>query len=107
MIPDHLAAQLLTSGTVMADKVHRNTRAELLAVLATILTWREVLTESCLLILGDSTSSETNLRKCKCMAGNQHSRDIVSQIHLLSIMYRTHIWYDWVPSKQNPGNPYS
>ena len=89
----------------MADKVQRNTQAELLAVLTTILTWREELAGSCLLILGDSTSSETNLRKGT--AGNQHSRDIVAQIHLLSTVYRIHIWYDWVPSKQNPGDPYS
>ena len=64
MISDHIASQLLTSGIAMADKVQRNTQAELLAVLTTILTWREELTGSCLLILGDSTSSETNLRNC-------------------------------------------
>ena len=105
MIPDHIASQLLTSGIAMADKVQRNTQAELLAVLTTILTWREELTGSCLLILGDSTSSETNLRKCT--AGNQHSRNIVAQIHLLCTVYRVWLWYDWVPSKQNPGDPYS
>ena len=40
MTPDHLAAQLLTSGDGVADKVERNTQGELLVVLATILTWR-------------------------------------------------------------------
>ena len=53
MIPNHIAPQLLTCGIGMADKVQRNTQAELLAGLTTILTWREELAGSCLLILGD------------------------------------------------------
>ena len=71
MIPDHIASQFLTSGIGIADKVQRNTQAELLAVLTTILMWREELAGSCLVIPGNSTSSETNLTKCT--AGNQHS----------------------------------
>lgn len=48
MIPDHLAAQLLTSGDGMADKVQRHTQVQILAVLTTILTWHEELAGSCL-----------------------------------------------------------
>ena len=105
MIPDHLAAQLLSQSDGVCNKVQRNTQAELLAVLTTILTWRDELAGSCLLVLGDSTSSEANLRAGT--AGNQHSREIVAQIHMLTAVYRIRLWYDWVPSKQNPGDPYS
>jgi hypothetical protein len=89
----------------MSSKVQRNTQAELIAVLTTVLTWRDELAGGCLLVLGDSTSSETNMRKQT--AGNQHSRDIVAQLHMLCSVYRIHLWFDWVPSKQNPGDPYS
>lgn len=43
MMPDHLAAQLLLSSEGVSTKVQRNTQAELLAVLTTILTWRNLL----------------------------------------------------------------
>ncbi len=99
MIPDNLAAQLLTMGDGMATKVQRNTQAELLAVLCTILTWRNELRGGCLLILSDSTSAKENISKGT--AGCQHSREIVAQIHLHASIYRIHLWYDWVPSKQN------
>ena len=41
------------------------------------------------------------------VAAVQQSQDLVSRIFFMASVFRVHLWFDWVPSKQNPGNPYS
>ena len=58
-----------------------------------------------MLILTDSTAALNNCREDS--AADQQSRDLVSTILFLGSVFHIHIWFDWVPSKHNPGDPYS
>ena len=105
MTPPHLAYQLLYMQETDEEKKQRNTQAELLAILMSILMWHQSLKGCSLLILTDSTSAKEN-----CESGtsaDQQSRDLVSLILLFSNIFGIHLWFEWVPSKQNPGDPYS
>ena len=31
----------------------------------------------------------------------------MAHIQFFAMIYRIHLWFDWVPSKQNPGDPFS
>ena len=104
-VPDHLAAQLLTATESKLTKAQRNTQCELLAMLAAILTWREELQGATLLILSDSTASLGNLHSGT--SADDHSQQIIGQILYLMVIYKIQYWEDWVPGKQNPGDPYS
>ena len=104
MVPAHLAVQLLSMEEGKREKKQRNTQAELLAVLMAILMWFEDLEGQSLLMLTDSTALN-NYKEGT--AADQQRRDLVSTILCLGGRYRIHIWFDWVPSQQNPGDPYS
>ena len=67
--------------------------------------WCDDLQGQSLLILTDSTAALNNCKEGT--AANQQSRDLVSTIIFWGSIFRIHIWFDWVPSKQNPGDPYS
>ena len=104
MIPPHLSYQLLYMQETGEVKKQRNTQAELLAILMSILMWHQSL-KGCSLLLTDSISAKEN-----CESGtsaDQQSRDLVSLILLFSTIFGINLWFEWVPSKQNPGDPYS
>ena len=105
MVPEHLAFQLLSMQEGHKKKEQRNTQAELLAVLMAILMWHDDLQGQSLLILTESTAALNNCREGT--AADQQSRDLVSTILFLGSVFRIHIWFAWVFSKQNPGDPYS
>ena len=67
--------------------------------------WHEDLRGSSLLILTDSTAALENVKAG--VSADQQSRDIVAHIQFFAMIYRIHLWFDWVPSKQNPGDPFS
>ena len=56
-------------------------------------------------MISDSTAALTNCREGS--AADQQSRGLVSTIFFLGSVFHIHAWFDWVPSKQNPGDPYS
>jgi hypothetical protein len=105
MVPEHLTFQLLSMQETEEAKTQRNTQAELLAILMSILMWHKDLQGQSLLVLTDSTAALDNCRVGT--AADQQSRDLVSLILFMGAIFRIHIWFDWVPSKQNPGDPYS
>ena len=105
MVPLHLAYILLSMQEEDKEKKQRNTQTELLAILMAILLWHEDLRGSSLLILTDSTAALENVKAG--VSADQQSRDIVTHIQFFAMIYRIHLWFDWVPSKQNPGDPYS
>ena len=104
-LPDHLTAQLLTATDELLTKEQRNTQCELLAILAAILTWREELQGGTLLILSDSTAALGNLVSGSSV--DDHNQQIVAQLLYLMVVHRIEFWVDWVPGKQNLGDPYS
>jgi len=104
-VPDHVAARLLTATDEQLTKEQRNTQCELLAILAAILTWREELQGATLLILSDLTAALGNLTSGS--SADDHSQQIVAQMLYLMLVHRIEFWVDWVPGKQNPGDPYS
>ena len=105
MIPPHLSYVLLSMQEEAKEKKQRNTQAELLAILMAILMWHDDLRGNSLLILTDSTAALENVKAG--VPADQQSRDIVAHIQFFAMIYRISFWFDWVPSKQNPGDPYS
>ena len=105
MVPQHLAYIFLSMQEEDKEKRQRNTQAELLAILMSILMWHDDLRGNSLLILTDSTAALENVKAG--VSSDQQSSDIVAHIQFFAMIYKIHFWFDWVPSKQNPGDPYS
>ena len=73
-VPDHLSAQLLTAADTAPIKKQRNTQCELLAVFTALLTWREELKDSSLLVLSGSTAAIGNLKAGTADDGTEEAR---------------------------------
>ena len=105
MLPHYLRKQLRTSATGEEEKQQRNTQAELLAILVVLLTWGQLLQGCSLVIATDSSAAEGNLLNGS--AGDPHSQWIITHIWLLIVVFDIQVYVVWIPSKQNPGDPFS
>ena len=69
------------------------------------MTWRSELQGGTLLILSDSTAFLGNLTSGT--SADDYSKQIVAQLLYFMVVHRIEFWVDWVPGKQNTGEPCS
>ncbi len=106
MVPSYLTAQLLLAAAdEEVAKVQRNTQAELLAVLAALLTWPEELRGRDLVVFDDSKAAEGNI--LSGAAHSSHSNELLGAIWLTAAALGTTIWVVWLPGAANPGDAFS
>ena len=96
MVPQNLAYILLSMQGEDKEKCQRNTQAELLAILMSILMLHDDLRGNSVLILTDSTAALENVKAG--VSSDQQSRGIVAHIQFFAMIYKIHLWFDWVPS---------
>ena len=107
MIPEFLGKQLLTAepGPGLEPKVQRNTQAEILAIVTGILTWAESLRGKDLLIVTDSFATMGNILGGS--SSDAHSQELIAFLWFIIAVFEVRAWVEWLPSKQNPGDPFS
>ena len=107
MIPEFLGKQLLTAepGPGLEPKIQRNTQAEILAIVTGIITWAESLKGKDLPIVTDSSATMGNILGGS--SADAHSQELVAFLWFIIAAFEIHVWVEWLPSKQNPGDPFS
>ena len=86
-------------------KKHRNTQAELIAVLALLLTFPEEVRGARLVLFEDNTPALDNM--LSGAASDDDSKAIVGAIWLLLGVLGTEVWIEWVASESNPADSFS
>jgi hypothetical protein len=107
MVPKFLGQQLLTAEPGIGEeaKIQRNTQAEILAILTAILTWSTELEGKDVMIVTDSSATQGNLLSGS--SSDAHSQELVSLLAFVLSAKNIQVWVQWLPSKQNPGDPFS